>query len=291
LLFIVPALALATSSAAAAAEEKLRWKFTAGQSMQYAFTQETSQKTEANGQTNEMKLKQVMNMTWNVKSVESDGSAKLDQTIDRVVYTEKRGELPEVTFDSSKKDDSSGKFAPIPPFFQALVGSPILLKMSARGEVSDVEIPAKIMEAIKSAGPLAQTSQAFSEKGIKEMTSQGSIVLPEEALAPGFQWTSRKQPKLPFGDMTVDFTYTYKGKSQDLDRIDVTAKMDIKPAENSPLEVKVGDQSTEGMILFDNRAGALKSSTVKQKFQLPAKFMNTELKIDVETTAKMEAVK
>jgi Family of unknown function (DUF6263) len=281
-----------STSMAARADETLRWKFTKGQTVNYVFNQQTVTQSEVNGQKIDVTMTQAMELNWKIKDVASDGTASMDQTIDRILYTMKGGPTGEITIDTSKDEKQEGPLAALVPLFKALTGTPFSLKMNTRGEVSDVQVPEKVVEALKNTGPLAQAGgEMFTEKGLKELTSQATIVLPKESVAKGFKWNSTKTINLPFGSMNLDSAYTYEGPSDALEKIGVDVKMDIKPAANSPFEINIAKQDNKGAFLFDNKNGVLSSSEVGQKIQMKIKVMNQEIVQNIETNVKMGQAK
>ena len=68
----------------ATADTELRWKFKQGDKTQYEMKTEMIQDTMAGDAPVQAKMSQTMDMTWEVKSVSDDGTATLNQTIDRV---------------------------------------------------------------------------------------------------------------------------------------------------------------------------------------------------------------
>ncbi len=281
-------LALAVTATAARGDETLRWKFTKGQKLSYVLTQTTLTKAEVMGQKSESTTIQAMDLTWVVKDVDGNGVASMEQTIDRIVFTSKGGPIGEVTFDTSKNDKLEGPLAIMGAIFNALTGSPFGLKMNARGEVSDVQVPPKVLDALKNAGPAAQMGgELFSEKGLRELTSQSTIILPKEAVAKGFKWNTTKNINFPGGTMNLDNGYTYEGPSGPLEKIGVEVKLDLKPADNSPVQINIAKQDAKGSFLFDNKDGVLRSSELTQKLQIKTAFMGNGSVVDIETTAKM----
>jgi Family of unknown function (DUF6263) len=289
--FALALAAVSLSASAARADETLRWKFTKGQKLSYVFNQTTLTKGEVMGQKNDMTMTQAMELTWAIKDVDSEGTATMDQTIDRIIYTMK-GPTLEAKIDTSKDENLEGPLAALVPLFKGLTGSAFGLKMSSRGEVSDVQVPAKVVEALKNAGPLAQAGgEMFTEKGLKELTTQATIVLPKEPVAKGFKWNTTKTIKLPFGAMNLDNNYTYEGPSDDLDKIGIEVKMAITPAENAQVDIAITKQDNKGSFLFDNKAGILRASGVVQKIQMKVKVGGQEILQDIESTVKMDQAK
>ena len=69
---------------AANAETKLRWKFQPGEKVNYEMIMDMTQEMQAGDMPITTKMNQRMDMTWSAKEVAADGSAVMEQTIDRV---------------------------------------------------------------------------------------------------------------------------------------------------------------------------------------------------------------
>jgi hypothetical protein len=87
------------SALPAAAQTELRWKFTEGKKMNYTMSQDIVTTANIGEQKIETTMNQVITMTWAVDKLNSDGSAKMTQTIDRMQMTVK-SPAGEMTFDS-----------------------------------------------------------------------------------------------------------------------------------------------------------------------------------------------
>ena len=76
---------LVVTSSTSLADEPLRWKFTAGEKLDYQMTQDMNMSINA-GPSGELVTTagQTMSITWNVKGVDEKGVALIEQTIDRI---------------------------------------------------------------------------------------------------------------------------------------------------------------------------------------------------------------
>jgi hypothetical protein len=99
-------------------------------------------------------------MSWKVTDVDASGNAEMDQTMDRILLTIS-GQGNETKFDT--KTEPAAQEPPPLKMLRGLVGSPIHMKMSARGDISDVTVPPKILDAFKGLGPAAGGGAMFSE--------------------------------------------------------------------------------------------------------------------------------
>lgn len=278
-------LVLLAGATDARSAEPLRWKFAKGQVHNYTVSQTMKTKSEINGQTVETSSTQKMTMTWEVKDVDAQGNASMEQTIRRVVM-EVGSPQGKVGVDTESKEAPEGPAAQLKTMFGALVGTPIKVKMTPRGEFSDVVIDPKMFETFKNMG--GPMGNMFNEKALKEMTTQATLVLPEKALAKGDSWNSSKKLELPIGIMVMDNTYTLESPSPaGAEKIGVKVKMEIQPKPDSPIEVKIASQDVVGGYDFDNKAGVLASSNVQQKVQMLIKVQGMEIVQNLENAVTM----
>jgi hypothetical protein len=282
------ALLVALAAMPARADAKLRWKFEKGKKYSYVVTQKTGGQGGPQGQ--KIEQTQVMDMTWEVKGVEPDGTADMVQTIDRIQY---KLEGPvSVSFDSKEGKDPSGPLAAAGPLFRALVGAAVELKMSPRGQISDVKLPKQMVDALKNAGP---AGSPFTEEGMKNMISQATLLLPEEAVANGKSWTDAKSVESPLGTMALNSTYTYQGPTTHdgkmVEKIGVDINVDIKPKPDAPFQASLTSQDNKGSFFFDNKGGYLMGSEITQKMKMALKVQGQEVVQDIESTMTMEQSK
>jgi hypothetical protein len=283
------ALALVLCTSVAFGDDPLRWKFTKGQKIHYTMTQKTTTKMEAQGQKLDTNMTQDIDMTWAVTDVDAAGNAEMDQTLDRIVFT-MSGPAGEVKVDTSKEGEAdAGPLGTVTKLFRAMAGNAFHMKMSARGDISDVKVPPKVLDAFKNAGPAAASNPMFSEDGLKRMINQASLVLPEEAVEKGHTWKAAKSFSMPpLGTIALDSNYTYEGPAGPYDRIGVTVKTEIKPAEGGPFEIKILAQDNKGGFRFDRKAGILRGSELTQKMTMQISVQGQEIVQEVDSTTKMD---
>jgi hypothetical protein len=279
------AVLLSTVVSTAAADTTLRWKFAPGQKQTYAMTQKTSMKMELQGNPVKTSYTQTTDITWEVKAVDKDGIADMVQTIDRVRF-EMMAPTGKVDVDTAKESDAPGTPELMSKLFRSMAGSPFSMKMTPRGEVRDLTVPAKLVDAFKNAGPAAQ--MVGSEESLKNLIGQSVVVFPEAGIAEGNTWQATRKLPMPFGTMVMDTTYTLEPPTGPVANIGINVKAAIEPKEGSPLEIKVTSQDTKGHYRFDNAAGNLKSSEVNQKMSMKLMAQGQEIAQDLESNVKME---
>jgi len=269
----------------AVADTTLRWKFAAGQKRSYVLVQKTAMKMEVMGKPIETSFSQTADITWDVKGIDKDGSADMTQTIDRVKF-HMTGPTGNVDLDTTKAEDLPGPLEAMSKMFRSMTGSPFTMKFTPRGELRDVVVPPKLIDALKNAGPAG--AMLGNDETLKNMTSQSIVAFPESAVATGKTWTALKKMPMPFGTMVMDTTYTLESASGPVENIGVDVKVKIEPKEGSPFDMKLKSQQAKGHYRFDNAAGFLKASELVQKLSMTVTAAGQEFTQDLETTVTME---
>jgi len=256
------------SASGSMASEPLRWKFEVGQKFNYHMVQNMEMEMTA-GPAGAMKttVRQVMDMTWDVQGVNEEGEAVILQTFDQIQMSMKGMPGQGLEYDSSSEEPPAGMAAMIAPLFKAMTMEPFELTMTARGEVRDVKVPQKVLDAIKNSPGAAMMGEMATAEGFQKMIMQGALALPEETPVPGQEWTTAIEINNPMaGKQTVETTYRYGGTKEvdgiTYDLFQPTIKMDF--AGNAAMKMNVKDQQSSGEILFNREAGRLHSTNLMQ---------------------------
>jgi hypothetical protein len=321
-LCLVTLVALATSTGLAnltrAADDPLRWKFKVGEKLDYKMVQEMNMAA-SGGPIPQMKttMHQEMDMTWDVQGVNDEGEAVIRQKFDRIKM-KMTTPVGGFEYDSNAEAAPTGLGAMIAPMYKAMTQGEFEITMTARGEVKDVKVPEEVLTALKSSPGAAAMGDMATAEGFKKMISQGALVLPENPPKEGESWSSKVEMNNPAaGKQTVETTYTYQGTKE----IDGTTYAVIKPElkmefEQQPaegeksdaekaeepkqpapiqqLQMKVGEQSSDGEVLFNIKEGRLYSTTLNQKVTIDATVQGQVMqqkidqKIDVKVTPSGE---
>lgn len=173
---------LSTAASAPGADTTLRWKFATGQKLGYVLTQKTEMTMDVSGKKLETTLTQTIDMTWEVKGVDKDGSADMTQTIDRARFESTAPGGGNLHLDTADAEDAPGTPEAMSKLFRAMAGSPFTMKVTPRGELRDVKVPAKIVEAGKELGPAG--AMFGSEESLKNLCGNSLVPFPEAAIAP-----------------------------------------------------------------------------------------------------------
>lgn len=287
--------AVLLNAAPADAQTALRWKFKAGEKLGYTMDQSTVSKGSVMGMEIETKMSQISDMTWQIKSVGSDGVAEMTQTIDRLRM---KMETPFGSFEFDSKDPKpiEGPFGDVMgPILSVMAGTEMSLKMDPTGDVHDVKLPEKLLESLRSNPILAQFGSMFSEDGIKQMAQGGSGSVggfPKGNVSKGESWDKKVEMKNPFGTIVVTTTSTYAGpETRDgmkLEKIDLKIMQNIEPAPDSMFNIKISSQDSKGAAYFNNVTGRLISQELKQKMKMEIEVMGNVIEQDAETTVNVK---
>lgn len=284
------------------AAEALRWKFKPGEALPYALSQKAEILIDANGIEIDVMLKQTMDTTWNVKSVASDGTAEIAMKVDRMQLVMNTPFTGEVTYDSTKPEET-----PPPELWdrlgkpiEAMVGGEFTMKVSPRGEVSDLTLPAKLAETLGEqsrgggGGPMAMMGgNMLNEDAIRQIIGQAILLLPEKA---GEAWTREFENKMgPIGTQKINVTYEATGveehEGKKVEKIASKTEVTFEPAEggNVDAEFEITEQEGTGAILFDAEAGRTLLSTNVQKITLEGDFQGNEFAQEITMTLVLTA--
>ncbi|HVT29291.1 MAG TPA: DUF6263 family protein [Lacipirellulaceae bacterium] len=295
------------------AAEPLRWKFKVGEKLNYDMVQDMTMSV-SGPQIPQMNtsMHQTMNMTWDVQGVdEKSGEAVIRQKFDRLAM-KMTSPLGGFDYDSKSDQAPTGLAAMIAPMYKAMTDNEFEITMTARGEVKDVKIPPQVLTALKSSPGAASMGEFMSPDGFKKMISQGALVLPKDPPKKGDTWSTKVEMKNPaFGVQTVQTTYTYegmkdiKGTEYAVIHPKLTMKFDNQPKpaaggqpqqpQQQQVQMNIKDQSSDGQVLFNAKAGRLQSTTLKQDVTIDATVsghtmqQKIEQKIDVTVTPAGES--
>ena len=279
----------------AQADTKLRWKFTKGEKTSYEIGMDIAQDMKLGDMPLSVKVNQVMNMTWEVKDVADDGTATLNQTIDRVrmeMVLPQPNQEP-IRYDSDAKEKPAGSEM-LSRIYDAMIGKPFVIKMTPLGKVVDFKAPEAVLAAFKNS-PMPGGGNMFSEEGLKQMISQSVPPLPEEAVSKGTTWEqSSAMQAPPFGKQVTKTEYKYAGPEEldgkKVDKIDVSMDLKFEATDDSQAKIKLKDAEAGGEIFWDNTAGHPVESRITSSMTLEIEVGGNSIEQAVTTKMKMKQV-
>ncbi|HEV3143048.1 MAG TPA: hypothetical protein VGZ47_04100 [Gemmataceae bacterium] len=245
----------------AEADETLRWKLAPGQRLHYSRThQRVNEMVEGTVRTKET-LVRVTDMALTVARLDSDGTAALVLTIDRIRY-QRNSPAGAMSYDSADaaatKDD--GKLAPT---LRELLDSAFSFKMNGLGEITDIHVSgrsAKVDPAVDAQAPAGHVLPASNALAVRHLMP--SVLLPRDPVALGTRWRQRVEFTEPLlGLRRCDVTYKYAGQevrdATRLEKIRCDSELHFLTAKQEKLKPDIRDSDNRGTIYFDNVAGRL----------------------------------
>lgn len=290
---LVAGAALGLGSAAEAKE--LKWKFKEGDKVNYALRQKGDMNINAGGVELEIKTLQIMDLTWTVKAVGSDGTAELTQTVDRMQMKLSTPFTGDFEYDSKNETPPEGQvWQMLGPFMEGMLGQEFTMKISPAGVVSDIVLPAKLTEAMAAQGEGGGGGRGmmmgggFSEESIKELVARAVINFPAGAVSG--PWEQKVETKMgPLGTQVTTISYKLDGEGEaagtKCDKIAMTTELTLEPAaeaegeesEDAPdIEMEITEQEGSGSVLFDSAAGRTLQADTVQTMTMEGDFMGNE---------------
>jgi len=284
------------------ADTTLKWKFKEGDVLNYVMDNATEQKIDRQGAVIDIGTRFVFDLTWKVKSVAADGTAEMEQTVDRLQF-KVTSPFANMDYDSKSEKKPEGPiWDQMEPLMTALLGQAFQLKVSPAGKVSDIKLPEKLAKhfADQQGGGaggggrrgLGAMLGGFSENGVKEMIQKSVLPLPEKPVTADTKWNQSFEMVMPgAGKQKTLVTYSYSGSEQQegksLDKIATKVELTFEPAENSQTEVEITEQEGSATIYFDTAAGRTVKSSAKQKMKMEIAAPNQELTREVTETSSI----
>jgi hypothetical protein len=254
---------------------KLRVKFNACDVQKLTMAQKQSMEMDIpNRPPMKTEMENVMDMETKCESIDSAGVASLQQTIARARMTM---EMPAplsrtIEYDSQAEVPTDPILAQIDKMMRPMVGAEMTMKCDPLGKITDFAIDAEALSGIKDSPAAALGGEMFSEAGMKQITEQSALSMPEGDLKIGDTWTSATEVNSPLGKMTVtrDHKYLGPGGKSGQAKMGVTARISLEPDPNSklPFTAKLTSGDGSGEIIFDNNLGRLIRSNIKTKMTM-----------------------
>lgn len=239
-----------SSRASAFAQEKvlLRYAYKTGDKYD-AVTTVTQDITQSvpGGQSVSGKQTSRTEISMEVLGVDADGTAELKFTHRRIVFGEesRRGRVEYDSADPAKQNVA----LPQVRWFKALVGRPLKVKMTARGEGRGITGVDEVVKAIVEQIPEGEEREAARKELPKAMNderfsrqmSSMLTVLPEQAVGVGDTWTreQKAEQKMSIGTMAVLTRATYKVARITPDQIELAVESVMERAAEQPADAPV----------------------------------------------------
>lgn len=286
------ALGLVLSAAtAASAQTKLRWNLKKGEKFQFITLQEMKMTVTVQGR----KINTDMNMnlysSWTVGEKNEAGASQVTQTIDRMAM-KMTSPLLNFNYDSADKEEPQGLAKQIGTAFGAVVGAGLQFRISPEGDISDTKFEEKAAAALKKNPLTAQVASMFSEDGLRQMIGQLGAKFPTKGVKKGDTWTeTMEQDVAGIGKMKTTMKFTYQGtasvEGSALEKISFTMNIDTGQFKGpGGATIKIKDQSSKGVLYFDNQRGHFTSSTIEQQMTMETSIGGQTFDQNIDITAK-----
>jgi hypothetical protein len=283
-----------STATANAADTLLRWKFKEGDSMNYVMQRASEAKIDLSGSQIEFNSGMTFDTSWKIKSVDSDGSAVVEQTLDRIQLKMDSPLGGGLNYDSKVPGSGEGQvWEMMGPMFEAMVGQTFSMKVSPIGKVTDIKIPEKIAAQLAKAAanpgrrnPLgAMGGMGLSEASIKEMLERSFVLLPEKAVAADVTWKQNFEEAMKgAGVKKTEITYsTTESETADghkVQKIAAKTELTFEPEENPMADIEIDDQEGTATIAFDVDAGRTVKLDGKQKQTMVIASPNREISVE-----------
>jgi len=258
----------------------LTWKFKKDATFYQEMTTVTDQTMKVQGTDVVQKQNQTFYFAWTVKDTDDK---KKEVTLEQKIIGLKMSidiGGSKINYDSSTKGDA-GATNPLDKFFQALNEAKFSItlnteKMTVTGITGHDEFIKKLGDANPSMKGLLD--KILSKQALQDMAEPMFAALPGGKKKKGDTWNRTSKLDMgPIGSYETTYTYTYDGQDKDKnEKITVKTKLEYKaPDEKAaggglPFRIKSADlkgQDGTGEIIYDPKAGTLKSSTLSQSLK------------------------
>jgi hypothetical protein len=271
------------------AQKLLRWKYRAGETLQYELVQGMKQKLYPGGDAPPMDFTttQVMDFSEKIESVDPQGPASMTQTVTRSRFKLQSPQGIVIDYDTASGKKPEGMATMLQPMFEAVINKPIQMKITERGEVKDMKLPAGMLESINKVAGSGPTGNVFSEDFLRQLSE--ICVFPQEPVSPGSTWKHTVTTKdSALGQMVVTNLMRYEGTENrnglPVEKITFSTQFQ-KPQQQKPGTVGIKEQTGGGTIYFDAAAGQIQESinqmTMKMDITVMGRMMNQDLEMNL----------
>jgi len=255
-----------------AGAQSLVWKFAEGDQFGVSVDQESSVNTVVDRRAIDQTSRMTMEMSWDVESVDDQGTARLRQTIGRIVATltvpgQEGPKSPRTVNYDSSQEEFRGDAKRMHDSFSKIIDQPVFLTITARGEIKDVEVPKETLASLREMPGSMQGRKMFEPESIREMFMQAGIQLPEDTSSGSWQTTRDFAIGTP-QKFVQNLDYTIVDAEASPLRITFAGTLQVsQPADPADRpegiefdSLEIVEQDSSGTITFDVEAGNCTSS-------------------------------
>ena len=290
------------SSANSQDAETFTWNFKKGDSFNVEFDQQVEQTTEVINKPIKMVTDIKMKMIWEVTDVTRKGNALIKQSFKHIkldwksiaIESDRENVRRQISFDSNSQESLKGAEKQIAATLKPLLDASYNVEMSSLGEVVNVTLDKKVMEAIRAVPDSMIFRKLFTKNGIGSTIKQSVIAFPKDTkTAANTTWQQVTEFTSPAG--TAKYTQDFKvigsdaTESGDQTKIEVSGTAElVQPKSKDGKETKqeFKENGLTGKLRFDTKNGNLIDSEVTQKIVSATPYR--EMVINVGTSNKLK---
>ena len=279
-LFTLAALSLFAAPAVAADPVNLKWSLKEGDAFYATTTQEIDQNIKVMGQTINQKMTTTTVARFDVKSIKA-GVHKVEMTYTKVTM--------------------EGGPAGTAALTERFKGASLTATFDKGFDITKLEGYDKFLDKISDGDDMMRKvfEAVMPENSVRMLFSQVFIAPPTDKTATGDKWTrTDKVPLSGLGELVNKTTYTVDSVKNDVATIKTTADVTFKAGEGNaalPFKIVKADMKSDdvkGTLLFDTKAGRLKSSSTAMKLKgtmtIEVQNQKIDAEIDQKATTKVE---
>ncbi|WP_148619091.1 DUF6263 family protein [Mariniblastus fucicola] len=300
ILLMLAVLSFATS---VQAQEKatLAWKFSTGDSFTVQFEQSQKVQTRIDARDRTLESELILGVGWNVTKVADDGTATIEQTIDRIrikTGTPGAGIKKLVDVDTASEERLRGFSRDAIKELETLVGLKFVVVMTSAGEIVSVTPGPDVATVV---GQLPETSalrRVFSGAAMGKLVSDSAFTLPGESVEQGESWSDETAIKMTANDRrTFTFDRTIKSTLKSMTDTEATIEVAVSLTQAPFTDTPAGSELTSpleltgftggGQIKFDRETGTLTSSSIASEIKTLVAYREDKVKTTTNVTNRM----
>lgn len=284
-------------------KSKLEWKFEMGKPFYQTMKTTTNQTMKVMNNDVTQNQEQTFFFSWEPKEKLADGKWKLEQKILGVKMKIDIGGGAPINYDSTAPAPAGNASSPLSEFFNALKGSAFTVTIDPKTyKITEVkgrdEFVNKLSKANRQMEPLL--SKILSEDALREMAEPTFAAVPNDTVEKGKKWNKTTSLDMgPIGKYKNEYTYTYSGTENKLDKIDVASKLTYVPPDKTegigglPFRIKnanLESKESKGTIFFNRDKGRVEKSdmSVKLTGTLDIEIGGQQTKVELDQTQKTD---
>jgi hypothetical protein len=206
-------LALATVHGETPIEPKLlAWKLKAGQKIRAATQSEMTRTTKIKSNIDETKIRTIIDLLWEVKQVDDQGIATIEQRPERLAITLEHRLDPKYELDSDQLKKNPNLKGADRDALRLLLEGTSTIKLDPRGIVLEASVPPDWAEKLKTTS-LASLHDQLVRAATPQLLEGVQLTLPAEAIEVGHEWLVEAPKKVAADSApTGSAKFTYRGE-------------------------------------------------------------------------------